>query len=105
MRSTVQAALAVSVAAVIGTAGSLAVAQETLTAGLHWPGKGLFGKGVLHTGTAPRFTVYAQQRDQAGNIEVHDQDTDIILFMDGSATFVTGGTLIGRRQLRPDEWT
>jgi mannose-6-phosphate isomerase-like protein (cupin superfamily) len=82
-----------------------ATAQQSAAAGHHWPGKGLFGKGAVHTSTTPRYTVYAQRRDKPGAIEVHDEDTDIILFMDGSATFVTGGTVVGRRQLRPHEWT
>ena len=80
-------------------------AAATTSMGAHWPGKGLFGKGVLHANTDPRYTVYAQRRDKPGAIEVHGQDTDIIFIIDGSATFVTGGTVVGRRELRPNEWT
>jgi mannose-6-phosphate isomerase-like protein (cupin superfamily) len=80
-------------------------AQEPSAAGAHWPGAGLFGRGAVHTNAAPKYTVYAQQRDKPGAIEIHEDDTDIIVIMSGAATFVTGGTPIERRQLRPREWT
>jgi mannose-6-phosphate isomerase-like protein (cupin superfamily) len=34
-------------------------------------------------------------RDVPGMVEVHDKETDTIYVLAGSATFVTGGTLIG----------
>jgi mannose-6-phosphate isomerase-like protein (cupin superfamily) len=89
----------------VTTARSAAVGQGAPTASAHWRGNGLFGKGAVYTDPASRYTVYAQRRDRPGAIEVHEQDTDIILFMDGAATFVTGGTVVGRRQLRAGEWT
>jgi glc operon protein GlcG len=74
--------------------------------GAHWKGRDLFGKGVLYAQSSePKYTVYAQRRDRDGTIEVHEQDTDIIFIMDGAATFVTGGTLVGERTLRPHELT
>lgn len=72
--------------------------------GAKWSGQGIFGKGVLYTNpSAPRYTVYAQRRDKDGTIEVHQQDTDLIFFMDGSATFVTGGSVVGERTIRSNE--
>lgn len=72
--------------------------------GARWSGQGIFGKGVLYTNpSAPRYTVYAQRRDKDGTIEVHQQDTDLIFFMDGSATFVTGGSVVDERTIRPNE--
>ena len=72
--------------------------------GARWSGQGIFGKGVLYAHpAAPRYTVYAQRRDKDGTIEVHQQDTDLIFFMDGSATFVTGGTVVDERTIRPNE--
>lgn len=49
------------------------------------------------------FKVMALRRDQPGEVEIHDRDTDIVYVLDGSATFVTGGTAIGPRSTGPDE--
>jgi mannose-6-phosphate isomerase-like protein (cupin superfamily) len=49
------------------------------------------------------FKVMALRRDQPGEVEIHDRDTDIIYVLDGSATFVTGGSAIGPRSTGPDE--
>jgi uncharacterized protein GlcG (DUF336 family)/mannose-6-phosphate isomerase-like protein (cupin superfamily) len=40
------------------------------------------------------FMVHASHRDGAGMAEVHTRDTDIIYVLDGSAQFVTGGTVV-----------
>jgi glc operon protein GlcG len=54
-----------------------------------------FAKGaVLFDGEGGRnYMVHASHRDAAGMAEVHQDDTDIIYVLDGSATFVTGGTV------------
>lgn len=53
-----------------------------------------FQKGeVLIDGEGRNYMVHASRRDQPGMAEVHMLDTDIIHVLDGSATFVTGGTL------------
>ena len=43
------------------------------------------------------FKVMALRRDQPGEVEIHDQDTDILYVLEGSATIVTGGTANGAR--------
>ncbi|MGE3511787.1 MAG: cupin domain-containing protein [Vicinamibacterales bacterium] len=93
---------------VAGTAlllGVAAHAQQPAFIGSHWPGKGIYGKGAIHTERTPPYTVYAQKRDKPGAIEIHGDDTDIIIIMEGAATIVTGGIPVGKRQLRPNEWT
>ena len=40
------------------------------------------------------FKVAASRRDKAGKVEIHAHDTDIFLIIDGSAEFVTGGTVV-----------
>ena len=45
--------------------------------------------------TAPDLMVSGSHRDKAGQVEVHDKETDVIYVIDGDATFVTGGTMIG----------
>jgi glc operon protein GlcG len=64
-----------------------------------------FSKGaVLFDGKDGRnFMVHASHRDKAGQAEVHDVDTDIIYVLEGSATFVTGGTVQGGKVTEPNE--
>jgi mannose-6-phosphate isomerase-like protein (cupin superfamily) len=45
--------------------------------------------------TAPDLAVSGSHRDKAGQVEVHDKETDVIYVIEGDATFVTGGTMIG----------
>jgi glc operon protein GlcG len=49
------------------------------------------------------YKVHASHRDAAGMAEVHTKDTDIIYVLDGTATFVTGGTVIDGNTTAPDE--
>jgi mannose-6-phosphate isomerase-like protein (cupin superfamily) len=67
--------------------------------------KAAFDKGaVLFDGAGGRnYRVHASRRDTPGQGEVHVRDTDIIYVLDGSATFVTGGTLVDGRTTAPDE--
>ncbi|SPF55590.1 conserved exported hypothetical protein [Candidatus Sulfopaludibacter sp. SbA4] len=57
------------VAAALAKGGALVTAQDLLVSGSH--------------------------RDKAGQVEVHDKETDVIYVVEGEATFVTGGTMIG----------
>jgi mannose-6-phosphate isomerase-like protein (cupin superfamily) len=45
--------------------------------------------------TAQDLLVSGSHRDKAGQVEVHDKETDVIYVVEGDATFVTGGTMIG----------
>jgi quercetin dioxygenase-like cupin family protein len=62
------------------------VAHDTVTAALAKSGPLV---------TAPDLLVSGSHRDKAGQVEVHDKETDVIYVIDGDATFVTGGTMIG----------
>jgi glc operon protein GlcG len=63
-----------------------------------------FVKGsVLVDGDNRNYMVHASHRDQPGMAEIHELDTDIIYVLDGSATFVTGGTAIDPRTTSPNE--
>ena len=53
--------------------------------------------------TAPDLLVSGSHRDKAGQVEVHDKETDVIYVTDGSATFVTGGTMIGGKVTKPGQ--
>ncbi len=50
------------------------------------------------------YTVSGAVRAKAGQVEVHEKETDIFYVTDGEATFVTGGTMIGGKLTRPGQW-
>src|SRR5438105_2166445 len=54
--------------------------------------------------TAPDLLVSGSHRDKAGQVEVHEKETDVIHLIDGEATFVTGGTMVGGEVSRPGQW-
>ena len=62
-----------------------------------------FAKGAVLFDQGERYMVHATRRDGAGQAEVHAQDTDIIYVLDGTATFVTGGTVVDPKTTAPDE--
>ena len=45
--------------------------------------------------TAQDLSVSGSHRDKAGQVEMHDKETDVIYVVEGEATFVTGGAMIG----------
>jgi uncharacterized RmlC-like cupin family protein len=53
--------------------------------------------------TAQDLLVSGSHRDKAGQVEVHDKETDVIYMVDGEATFVTGGTIIGGKMTKPGQ--
>lgn len=71
---------------------------------------------IDHTKTAEAFAkggplinaadmvVQGSHRDKAGQVEVHDKQTDILYILNGSATFVTGGTMVGGKVTQPGQW-
>lgn len=63
-----------------------------------------FAKGaVLLDGEGRNYMVHASRRDKPGMVEVHVLDTDVIYVQDGSATLVTGGTMIGGKTIETNE--
>jgi len=53
--------------------------------------------------SAPDLTVSGSHRDKAGQVEVHDKETDVIHVIDGEATFVTGGSMVGGKTTKPGQ--
>ena len=63
-----------------------------------------FAKGaVLLDGTGRSYMVHTSRRETPGQAEIHTRDTDIIYVIEGSATFVTGGTAVDAKTTAPDE--
>jgi glc operon protein GlcG len=63
-----------------------------------------FAKGsVLLDGTGRNYMVHASRREKPGQAEVHELDTDVIYVLNGSATFVTGGSVVDGKVTEPRE--
>ena len=48
--------------------------------------------------------VLGAHRDKSGQVEVHDKEMVVIYVIDGTATFVTGGKIVGAKNSRPGQW-
>lgn len=59
--------------------------------------------GVLVDGAGRNYMVHASRREKPGQVEVHVLDTDVIYVQNGSATLVTGGTMVGGKTIEPNE--
>ena len=53
--------------------------------------------------TASHLTVSGNHRMGPGQVEVHEKETDILYVVEGDATIVTGGTMVGGRQTGPGQ--
>ena len=62
-----------------------------------------FEKGAVLFDAGDKYMVHASRRDKAGLGEVHAKDADIIYVLEGTATFVTGGTLVEPKTVAADE--
>ncbi len=63
-----------------------------------------FSKGaILLDGTNRNYMVHTSRRDKPGLAEIHTLDTDIIYVMEGTATFVTGGTAEEMKEIAANE--
>ncbi|MGH7835868.1 MAG: heme-binding protein [Candidatus Binatia bacterium] len=49
------------------------------------------------------YKVHASHRDESGMAEIHTRDTDIIYVLEGSATFVTGGSAVDPKAIAAEE--
>ncbi|MGE0812635.1 MAG: heme-binding protein [Vicinamibacterales bacterium] len=58
------------------------------------------GRPLLET---DHYKIHASRRDTAGMVEVHTRDTDIVYVLQGTATLVTGGTMVGGKPTAMDE--
>lgn len=52
---------------------------------------------------SPGYKVNASRRDAPGLAEIHTHATDVIYVVEGSATFVTGGTALDPKEIAPGE--
>ncbi|MBX3356937.1 MAG: heme-binding protein [Phycisphaeraceae bacterium] len=87
----------------IAMAGAAAVASMAGASGGEDQAVVYVPRAVVDSGLAkgevlvdtPRYAVNASRRDQPGLAEVHDDETDVFYVLDGAATLVTGGDVVG----------
>jgi quercetin dioxygenase-like cupin family protein len=59
---------------------------------------------MLYDGVPEKsYRVAVFHRDKGGEVEIHKKDTDVFYIVEGTATFVTGGTVTGGKETAPDE--
>ena len=54
--------------------------------------------------TAKDLLVLGAHRTEAGHVEMHEKETDVFYIVDGDATFITGGKMIGGKLTKPGQW-
>ena len=64
-----------------------------------------FAKGAVlfDGGDGRNYMVHASRREAPGMVEVHTKDADILYVLQGSATIVTGGTMVEGHNIATDE--
>jgi mannose-6-phosphate isomerase-like protein (cupin superfamily) len=92
--ATVLLALALSMGFAQGTSTVTYVDHDRVAALIATPGQ---------LANGPDFTASIARRTGPGQVEIHDKETDIFYVLDGEATFVTGGTMVGGRVSRPNQ--
>jgi mannose-6-phosphate isomerase-like protein (cupin superfamily) len=63
--------------------------------------------GKTHGGPlvkASDLLVMGAHRAENGHVEVHDKETDVFYVVDGEATLVTGGKMLGGKITSPGQW-
>lgn len=53
--------------------------------------------------TAKDLTVSGAHRNAPGQVEWHEKETDVFYVVDGEATIITGGTMVGGKQTKPGQ--
>ena len=53
--------------------------------------------------TAPDLLVSGSHRTGPGTVELHEKETDVFYVVEGEATFVTGGTMVGGKVTKPGQ--
>jgi len=90
----------------IGVAIGMVLTAAATTARVTYVGHDIVASKLSKGGeiaNGPGFKVSGSHRDKAGQVEVHDKETDIFYVTDGQATFLTGGSMIGGKDTGPGQ--
>jgi mannose-6-phosphate isomerase-like protein (cupin superfamily) len=93
-------------ALMLGLGAGIFLTHAAETDGVAYFGHDKVGMALAKGGsllTRTSYSVSGSHRDKAGGVEVHDKETDVIYVVDGTATFVTGGTMIGGKDTKPGQ--
>ena len=104
-RLIAQPAAAALLGAVIISAGALVAApaaDDRVTYISSERTRAAFAKGQPLVETAT-YKIHASRREAPGMAEIHALDTDIIYVLDGTATIVTGGSIVNAQEVAPYE--
>ncbi len=97
---------AMFVAAVL-LAASAASTEEGVPAAVHYIPHDQVATVMAKGGpivSDPGLLVLANRRD-AGGVEYHEHTNHIFIMVDGEATFITGGTMLGAKRTSPEQMT
>ena len=87
------------------TAAVLLAAAAGVPAAVHYIGHDKVSATMAKGGAIiedPGLRVLANRRE-AGEVEFHEKTNHVFIIVEGEATFVTGGTMVGAKQTSPDE--
>jgi len=84
------------------TPAGLLMAADGVTFVPHDKMSDALAKGAT-VATASDLKVSGSHRSGPGKVEVHEKETDVIYVIDGTATFVTGGKMMGGKVSSPGQ--
>jgi glc operon protein GlcG len=98
MKCLLTAAAALAAGILIGAAAEKSAVSyiDHDTVGLRLAKGGQMAKGA-------NFAVSGSHRDKPGGVEVHDKETDVMYVVEGQATLVTGGAMVGGKDTGPNQ--
>jgi quercetin dioxygenase-like cupin family protein len=106
MKSITKSILALSVASVIGLAFAADPPKptESVTFIPHEKMDATFARAGGMLLQTNNYKVMAGRRGGPGTVEIHAKDTDVFYIIDGTATFITGGTANEVKEKSPGEF-
>jgi mannose-6-phosphate isomerase-like protein (cupin superfamily) len=105
MKSTLARTALLAVFALL--AASAASTGEGVPAAVHYIGHDQVAAVMAKGGpivSDPGLVVLANRRE-AGAVEYHEHTNHIFIMVDGEATFIAGGTMVGAKRTSPDQMT
>ncbi len=94
--------LAISGSKAITAIGAIPIPSAPVTYFQHDKVISAFDKGMPLL-EVDGYKVHASRREKAGQVEVHENETDVVYVLEGSATLVTGGTMVDPKYMGPTE--